>query len=228
MNSQKLITYIGIALLGGLLILGSRLYHTGNVWFPIETVKVQGQFRFIRRQYVESIVTPYLNQGFWGINLAHIGKELRDSGWIKTARLERVWPDTLLVKITEHEPELRLSENTLVDKDGTIFTASPKSIPMSIPMLHSEAGLTKELLQQFKKISNILARADLKVVLFDEGRTTLTLNTSKGMQLVASQKGFVSELKRFVDVYPTIAKEKKSQIARIDLRYRHGMAVQWK
>lgn len=228
MSTQKLITYIGVGLLGGLLILGAQFFHSDSIWFPINTIKVEGQFRFVRKQYVESVVTPYLRQGFWGINLAHIGKELRDSGWIKKAHLERVWPDTILVKITEHEPELRLGDNTLVDKDGSLFTPSPVSIPDSIPLVRSDTGLTKDLLQQFKKISNILGRAQLKVVQFDKGRTTLTLNTSKGLQLVASQKSFASELQRFVDVYPTIAKEKKTQIARIDLRYRHGMAVQWK
>lgn len=206
----------------------SRFYHADGLWFPINTVKVEGRYQHVSRKEVADVLSPYLKDGFWGISLAHVGKQLRDNGWVKKAHLERVWPDTLRVKIEEHEPWLRFGQNTLIDKEGNLFSLPQEKIPNSIPLLRSETGLTKDLLQEFEKISKILSEAHIVLVELYKGRTTLKLNTKTGMQLVTSSQTFLDELQRFVDVYPTITQEKKAQIVRIDLRYRHGMAVQWK
>ncbi len=51
---------------------------------------------------------------------------------------------------------------------------------------------------------------------------------NSGMTLVTSYPNFSKELERFVVVYPSLSEERQLHLAKIDLRYQHGMAVQWK
>lgn len=212
----------------GALFVATQSFHSDGLWFPITTVKVEGKFVNVTRKDIAKVVTPYLKEGFWGISLSHISNTLRDNPWIKQARLKRVWPETILVAIKEREPLLRFGDGSVVDDHGELFSPPKGSLPANLPMIKSEAGLKKELLQEFEKISKILARAHISLTELDKNRSSMKLNTGKGMLLVTSNKSFVMELERFVDVYPTIAEEKKARMVRVDLRYRHGMAVQWK
>ncbi len=53
------------------------------------------------------------------------------------------------------------------------------------------------------------------------------LSLTNGIQLQLGKRDMEKRLLRFCRAYPTVFADKPEQLARVDLRYARGMAVQW-
>ncbi len=93
-------------ILGILIILFSAV----AVWLlnpqhlPIVTIRVEGSVRTDAVQ-LQSLLAQYSQQGFLYVSLSEIETTLtKQLPWIKTVSVGRQFPDTLVVKIVEHQP----------------------------------------------------------------------------------------------------------------------------
>lgn len=94
------------------LILGIliTLFSAVAVWLlnpqhlPIVTIRVEGSVRTDAVQ-LQSLLAEYSQQGFLYVSLSEIETTLtKQLPWIKTVSVGRQFPDTLVVKIVEHQP----------------------------------------------------------------------------------------------------------------------------
>ena len=64
-------------------------------------------------------------------------------------------------------------------------------------------------------------------VVLDE-RRALMLELNGELLLVLGKDRKTARLDRFARIYPRVLSDKFARIARVDLRYPHGMTVEWK
>ena len=172
-------------------------------------------------------ILPGLKVGFFLLDLNKINKSLNELAWVKTSVLKRVWPDVLVVKVNERRPIAKFNEKALVDDSGKVFF--PKNlVQFNLPQIIGKQGTEKQLLHEFKNMSSILNNVSLSLNVLKNEPSKLTLIMKDGLEVVMSNKEAVKRLKRFVGIYPKLAEHKSKPLQRIDLRYRHGLAVKWK
>jgi cell division protein FtsQ len=74
---------------------------------------------------------------WWGVDLAEVERNVERHPWVRSAHAARVWPDTIVVEVTEHRPAALLHDGgrlVLVDDGGIPFLpVRAGTVPMDLP-----------------------------------------------------------------------------------------------
>ncbi len=164
--------------------------------------------------------------------LADRRRALREISWVSDATVVRVWPNRVVVNITERKPAAfvklpadGMTRWALIDDQGVILEP-PLKAPFKLPVLSGvQAGerledrarrvrrmqqLMRELGPLAERVSEVDARDfdNLKISEQIQGRS---------VTLLMGDRNFSSRLKNFLDHYPDI-RRKIPQTATFDLR----------
>ncbi|HAT8178513.1 TPA: FtsQ-type POTRA domain-containing protein [Legionella pneumophila] len=226
----RYLTIMGLLILSALLLAGrlGYLYLADAERFPITTIKVAATYEHITHKELENVLAKYLDASFFLLSVKGLQSELNSMSWIDTAYVERVWPDTLKIKLTEKKP-VAIWGDALMTRDGTLFNQGSVPSGLDIPKLKGPQSQQLEVLQVYEKLSKILSSYGLNasgLYLRDNQSWVLLLN--HGVKIYLGKKELEERLLRFCKAYPAVFAEKADQLAGVDLRYPRGMAVQWK
>lgn len=226
----RYLTIMGLLILSALLLAGrlGYLYLADAERFPITTIKVAATYEHITHKELENVLAKYLDASFFLLSVKGLQSELNSMSWIDTAYVERVWPDTLKIKLTEKKP-VAIWGDALMTRDGKLFNQGSVPSDLDIPKLKGPQSQQLEVLQVYEKLSKILSSYGLNasgLYLRDNQSWVLLLNHS--VKIYLGKKELEERLLRFCKAYPAVFAEKADQLAGVNLRYPRGMAVQWK
>ncbi|HAU3762466.1 TPA: FtsQ-type POTRA domain-containing protein [Legionella pneumophila] len=226
----RYLTIMGLLILSALLLAGrlGYLYLADAERFPITTIKVAATYEHITHKELENVLAKYLDASFFLLSVKGLQSELNSMSWIDTAYVERVWPDTLKIKLTEKKP-VAIWGDALMTRDGKLFNQGSVPSDLDIPKLKGPQSQQLEVLQVYEKLSKLLSSYGLNasgLYLRDNQSWVLLLNHS--VKIYLGKKELEERLLRFCKAYPAVFAEKADQLAGVDLRYPRGMAVQWK
>ena len=213
------------------LILAFRLAYlfcSDAALFPVAAVRVAASYRHVSHQELEAILAPYVNGSFFTFSTKRLQEELSALCWIESARVERVWPDTLKIKLREKVP-IAVWNNKLMTARGALFGEDLVTPDLNIPYLKGPSLQKTYVLQVYEKLSKILSLYDLSASgLILRANHAWILTLKNGVKVYLGKKDLDARLERFCKAYPAVFAEKSAQLASVDLRYPRGMAVQWK
>jgi cell division protein FtsQ len=183
---------------------------------------------------IEAVFAPDAQHSVFQIPIAERRRHLLAVDWVRTATIERVWPNRIVVSITERKPvafaKLPIAGSlrhwlALIDDDGILLSIPPK-VRFRLPVLsgvseeqtdeerhlrvQSMQHLLADLGPQAKDISEINAASaqDMRVIADIEGN---------GLELWLGDQHFRSRFQHFLSHYDEI--KSHSENARIfDLR----------
>lgn len=204
------------------------LYLADSTRFPITTIKVAASYEHVTHKELETVLAKYMDSSFFSLSVSQLQDELNNINWIDTASVERVWPDTLKIKLVEKKP-IAVWGDALMTEDGKLFNEGTVPVDLSIPKLKGPLSQQLDVLQVYEKLSKILSSYGLNASglnLRDNQAWVLTLGN--GVKIYLGKKELEARLLRFCKAYPAVFAEKAEQLASVDLRYPRGMAVQWK
>ncbi len=197
--------------------------------FPIRHVAVEHGRAFIDENVIRNRVTPHLQHGFFYTQVKGIQEDLLQLPWIKTAVVEKTWPDRLVIKLSVREAVAKWNKNAYLLDNGVVYHAKAPLTAAVLPELNSleENGpVLLELYYAFKADLNTVALSiqDLNET---SGREYVVF-LNNGIVLNLGEKDLQRRLHRFVKAYPVELADKVNRIAYVDLRYENGMAVGWR
>lgn len=127
---------VGVVL-GGKLLLGSG-------YFAVTTVKVENNQRLLQE---EVLALSDIEQGsnIFDLNLDMIGGKIEENSWVASARVERVFPNEVTIRIEERQPQaiVRLGYLYYVDVYGEIFKMLDAGDRLDYPLI---SGIDRQLL----------------------------------------------------------------------------------
>jgi cell division protein FtsQ len=155
--------------------------------------------------------------------------QLQTLPWVANVAVERSWPDTLIIRVKEYEPVALWGTHNLLAKEGEIFSPGTATVDMNkLPMLSGPDADAKSVLETYQKMQKMLRPLHLQIKeLKVTNRHAWQLKLNNGMVLNLGGKQVLERLHEFAQVYPTVFANSPNKTANIDLRYDHGMAVQW-
>jgi cell division protein FtsQ len=196
--------------------------------FPINTVKVAASYHHVTHKQLETILAKYLSDSFFAMPVTRLQDELNSINWIDRAYVERVWPDTLKIKLIEKKP-VAVWGNALITADGRLFSQDHIPDDLNIPHLFGPIEQHEEVLQVYEKLSKILSSYGLSASgLRLSANQAWVLSLANSTKIYLGKNELEERLLRFCKAYPAVFAEKEDQLASVDLRYPRGMAVQWK
>lgn len=194
--------------------------------YPIRKLTVDGEFRFLARDSIQTLVGGAVSGGFFEVNVQQVRRLILREPWVREASVTRVWPDTIHVSIREQRPVARWGKAGLLSATQDVFSPDPASFPPGLVRLDGPAGSELEVWTTYQRTSAQLGELGLKI-------GSLTLSDRRAWQVVLSDgstlllgRHFTQErLQRFIRAWPRILRENWPRVQTLDLRYTNGFAV---
>jgi cell division protein FtsQ len=209
----------------GLALLAPRLSASH---LPIRWIELSGNLSRVNDDQLRASLKPLLRAGFLGTDLNTVQARLEKLPWVARATVRKEWPDKLHVQIDEHEALARLSDGSLLSRDGQRFEVQGGSAMQGLPELSAPAARLDELTDRYLKFGALLARRGLvieRLSLSESGSWSVEL--LGGIELKLGRDDLDARLKRFADTYARLNVTDQRRPKRIDLRYANGYAVEW-
>ena len=201
---------------------------------PIKHAKIVGSFTHIERQPLQALLAPYLEVGFLGADFAPLKQCVLEMPWVEAIHVERVWPDTVVVHISEQQAIARWGNDGLLGASGQVFRPPLETFPKDLPLLQPGAlDQPADLLQVYRQIAVILLPLHESVASLDGSEQySWRVMTGHGTLLLLSKATSAnrlnnSELSNFARTYDKIFVQSQQHPVSVDLRYPNGFAVRW-
>ena len=152
------------SLLCGAILLLVILFNAGKSticdsnFFRVASVQVLSAGR-IEAAEIRELSGVQNGLSMFDLDLKLIGARIEKNPWIATAEVERVFPRTVTIKVTEYTPAAIINHGCLyyVAKDGTVFKALEMGEKINFPLL---TGMEqKDILQNQEETRLLLAGA---------------------------------------------------------------------
>ncbi len=202
-------------------------YFKATSHFPIKVVKVVGAHH-ISHQAIQHSLSPLVSRGFFGVEVDAIKDKLLQVSWISDVSVKRVWPNEIVVMITEKNPVANWNNTSLLSSAGELFVPESGKAP-ELPEFFGPDGTQLILMQYYQKMNTILSSLHFKVARLEFTPGHLwNVTLDNGMKLTIANKDLLTRFSHFVKVYPKIIGDRAIDIDYVDLRYPNGLAVRWK
>jgi hypothetical protein len=162
------------ALLAGLFLAVDRVYLFLITWdqLTVRTVELGCERAPLRRD-LERFLRERPLGNLLLCDISTLRRELRTHPWVRDASVQKVFPSTLKIEVTERIPFAVLERNgrALVDRDGNILEAA--AADWALPVIRDEAEFREGFPRKWES-----ARASLEALTADERRRLLVLECS--------------------------------------------------
>lgn len=194
---------------------------------PIKSVVVEGDFNLITKQRATELIGNEIDGDFLQLDLMRLKNALLSDPWVEKVTLNRRWPDTLVVKITEQKPIARWGDGFL-NQRGEIVRVEEASKLSGLPWLQGSEADAPEILQQYQDLSQILRSRGLEVIALKcDNKKSWRLTIKNHVEIALGRDQVMEKIRRFVTVYDTHLSNVWMDVRAIDVRYTNGVAVRW-
>lgn len=227
----------GVVLLGGVLATGARAERIGasigrgldgltaGLGLKLEKVFIEGE-SVEANAAIQRAIQVYADQPMTSINLNAVRERVEGVGWVKSARVVRLLPDTLIVHVVEHD---RLAvwqtggRAWVIDGQGQVIPGADAGRYPNLPLVVGKGAeqAAAEVLPLIGQRPRLMSRLEA-LVRVDERRWDLRLKDGSLIQLPATdQEAALIQL----DALDQRERLLELGFARIDLRTPEEVAV---
>ncbi len=228
LKSRGLRKLLVLAALFGM-VFGIHDWLTASDVLAIESVQIEGEFRYLSKQHLKENALPYVSGGFFSVNLERIRNRLIELPWVEDVSIRRQWPNTLNIRVMEKQPVAYWGDKQLLSSKAVLFEPEAINTNMGLPKLNGPLGQHRNMLMELSRMQAWLADIGLIISRVNQDeRRSWTLVMASGMELRLGRKHQHERLLRFVEVYTGKLMKQKQNIKHIDMRYTNGLAIAWK
>jgi cell division protein FtsQ len=196
---------------------------------PVRKLIVEGTFQRVTSIQVEAAVADELGAGFLSLDLGKLRERVQAIDWVDRVNVGRAWPDTLIVRVTEHQVAARWGEEGLLNVRGELFTEHAQHAFPELPSLAGPKGSEQDVAKRYLAVRGRLAEADLtleRLAMDERGAWSLVLGG--GQEIRLGRRDIDDRLLRFFDVVAPALAAELPRVRYVDLRYTNGFAVGWR
>jgi len=226
-----------LCLTGALAMLAALLTIAWLRILPVQSVALSTPLVRVTPADIAEALQDRLSGNFLTISLGRVRSSLESLPWVRHANVRRVWPNQLVVVLTEQQPVAQWgnSGQEWVNAEGDVFAANLpaglKSSLSGLPRLSGPPRTSAYLLGYYAESRQMLAPLQLSpVALTLSDRLSLEMLLSNGMVLKLGRDEMdgvssMQRLNRFIAAYPRFVAGRQKLPASVDLRYSNGFAL---
>lgn len=195
----------------------------------ISRLQIEGELNRVSAQAVAAAVRSGLGEGFLALNLDAVKADAESLPWVARARVERLWPAGVRVRVWEREPFARWGETGLLDTEARVFLPKAAEIPLQLPRLAGPKGREREVMEAYQRLSARLVDTPFVLAgLTLDARGEWAAQTQAGIGLHLGQSAPDEKLELLRGPVAKALRERLDEVDYVDLRYTNGFAVGWK
>lgn len=195
---------------------------------PIRRVAVGGELERVEARELAGWIGQRLRGGFLTADLHRLRRQVERRPWVRKARLQRRWPDTLAVAVTEHRPAARWSPDGerwwLVDRQGEVFKRHANERSGELPRLRGPRDRLEGLRERRGRLRRALSGEHRVSQMRVSQRGAWSARIDGSIRLRFGSHRFGERVRRLAAVQGEWGLLGRA-IRGVDLRYPDGLAV---
>jgi cell division protein FtsQ len=174
-------------------------------------------------------VAPVMKNNYFTADLETIRDRALELGWVDRVVVSRAWPNAIRVRVVPRHAIARWGTGRLLSDSGVVFSEEVAKDNHKLPLLHGPMHQSEMMMRRYNEINQLFLPIDLRLKeLYLTDRMTWFMQFDSGLRVIVDQDQTMSKLQRLSHLAQSDLKPVWSQISAIDLRYRNGLAIQWK
>lgn len=195
---------------------------------PVRQLRIEGSFQRVTPIQVEAALAPGLDRGFLSTDLGALQRRAESLDWVERAKITRSWPDTLLIRVVEHQAAARWGETGLLNTHGELFTNDARHAFPELPRLAGPAGSEREVARRYLALRGRFTEANMALeALIMDARGAWRIELESGQQIRIGRRDVDQRLDRLFEVVAPILAGEFDRVHHVDLRYTNGFSVGW-
>lgn len=196
---------------------------------PIKHVRIEGAFQYVSKDEIKTALEPLVKVGFFDADVQAIHNTLMQINWIEGASVNRVWSDTISVKIKEKHPVVRWGDDALLSTRGEVIKPANITQFENLPILRGVDGQEIKSLEIMKGVNTALSDQAMNIAEFSiNSRWAWKIKLTTGLEILLGRNEQLKKLQRFIKTLDVLGREPINAMAVVNLRYPNGYAVSWK
>ena len=173
-------------------------------------------------------VTPAVTANYFTSDLEQIRDQALELSWVDRVVVSRAWPNSIRVRVMPRHPIARWGTGRLLSDSGDIFAEVIPQNNQKLPLLHGPTSQSKMMMRRYNEINQLFLPVNVRLKeLYLTERMTWFMQFDS-LRIIVDQDQTMSKLQRLSHLAQSDLKPVWSKISSIDLRYRNGLAIQWK
>jgi cell division protein FtsQ len=238
-NAVRLMNGLAVlfATFAGLVVLGAGLWWLAQrPSFALRAIEVRGDLQHVTSASVRAAVAGRLKGNYFTMRLDDTRRLLEGVPWVAQASVRRVWPNRLLVTLTEHRALGVWDDGRLLSDAGELFVANPAEAEVhgALPSFEGPAAVARDAARRYYDFAAMLAPLGMRIATIGvterrswaieainaDGAAT-RLELGRDTDALALQY----RLAQIVAAYPMVAARVGGTPQAIDARYPNGLAA---
>lgn len=192
-------------------------------------LQIRGTLQQVKPVQVRAAVEPYLSQDFFAVDLDAVRTAVSAIPWVAQARVERVWPGAIAVRLWERKAYARWNDGLALDTGMQAFAPQADEIPVGLPHLSGSAGSEKAVAETFRRLQAALDNTPLMLSGLNlDARGEWTARSLSGIELRLGQGVPDERVPMLLDGAVGALGARWHEVAYLDLRYTNGFSVGWR
>ena len=204
--------------------------------FNLSAITVQGDVARNNAVTLRANVASRLTGNFFTVNLTQTRAVFESVPWVRTAVVQRQFPDRLKVVLQEHQAVAYWGtegDSRLVNSFGEVFEANQAEVESALlPQLNGPAGQAPLVLQVYRLVAAQFKKIDMQVEgleLTGQGSWRARFESEATIELGhGSLSEIESRTQRFVATFNQASSRFGRDLESADLRYSNGYALKLK
>lgn len=240
-----------LGLLCVVLLAGALLWLVHWPGFALRDVQLQGSLQRTNVPTLRAHLAPHLKGSFFSVDLQQLQAAFQAVPWVRHAVVRRVWPDTLVVRLQEHQPAAlwqgssatgatsasaaTAATERLVNNLGEVFEASladtddAAATTAALPTLAGPEGSAAAMLALYRRLAPVLGQLEQQIELLelsDRGSWRVETHSGAAIELGrGSEAQLVARTQQFVQTLAEATQKWHAPLQSADLRHSDGYAV---
>lgn len=195
---------------------------------PIRAIEIEAPFERVLADRIEAAAAGELPGGFLSVDLEGMRRRIAAIPWVDRVQVERRWPDSLHIVLTEQVAAARWGESGLLNTRGELFLPEARHVPAELPRLDGPPGTETEVALRYRDIHRRLLKHGMGVAsLSVDERGAWQLEMTNGVEVQLGRHELDERVDRLVAVVTLLIASRPREISYVDMRYSNGFAVGW-
>jgi cell division protein FtsQ len=195
----------------------------------VRRVVLAGPFQRVSAVEVEQVLRGALRGGFLTVNLDQLRDAIEAMAWVDRARVQRRWPDAVVVEVIEQQAAARWGEDGLLNTRGELFAAGARHLPPELPRLDGPAGAEALVAQRYLAVQGRLLDQGLRLkALRLDARGAWEMDLTNGVTVRLGRSQVEQRTERFIRVAAQVIAGHAADISHVDMRYSNGFSIGWR
>ena len=175
---------------------------------------------------LEAVSSRIYNQGFLQIDLSLVKQEIEAINWVKSASIERRWPDRINIFVEEEDIIGRWNNQSIINSKGNLFNLNQQTLPSGLIEFDGPDGQQDIVFKMYLVFTQeLVARGILieRMTLDFKGSWSITIRP--GITIRFGKDNISERFERFLMIWDESLLDNLAVIEYIDLRYTEGFSI---